>query len=130
MWRRSETPAPAVPAGSQRRRPATGSPRRLAAAALLAAAIGLTHIQLPGWPFLAGSLPLAGLAALAAAAGGCGGSLEPERQATVGSEAEWAWLLDAKRVLDGKRGELAALGGAAAGPPPPAHTAPPGGAPG
>jgi hypothetical protein len=124
MWRRSETLAPAEPEGSQERRPALGSPRRLAAAALLAAAVGLPPIQLPCWPALAGSVPIAApaaVAALAAAAGGCkGGSLEPERHANIGTEAEWAWLLEAKRQLDAKR---AARGGPAAVPSPAAAAA-------
>src|ERR1700674_2767287 len=128
MWRRNQTLAPAEPAGSQERRAATGSARRLAAAALLAAAVGLPPIQLLSWPFSTGSLPLTALAALAAVAGvagGCSGSLEPERQANIGTEAEWAWLLDAKRLLDGKRAELAALGGPAAVPSLPATAVPP-----
>jgi hypothetical protein len=63
------------------------------------------------------ALPVAGLGALAAAGcGGTGGQVEPDRQARLGSEAEWAWLVAAKRQLDVRRGELAALGAPAAPP--------------
>jgi hypothetical protein len=55
---------------------------------------------------------LLGLAALVAA--GCRpGSVEPDWQTRIGAEAEWTWLVGAKRQLDAKRGQLAGLGGPA-----------------
>jgi hypothetical protein len=62
------------------------------------------------------------MALAALAAGACRGNPQPDRQpARLGAEAEWAWLLAAKRRLDAGRAQLEALGGAgaAAAPPPP-----------
>jgi hypothetical protein len=58
-------------------------------------------------------LALLGLGALGAA--GCGERVEPDRQARIGTQDEWAWLVEAKRQLDAKRGQLADLGGPPAG---------------
>jgi len=96
---------------------------RRSPAALLAAALAATlgsAARLPLSYLWAG--PVAGLGALAAA--GCGGQVEPDRQTRVGAEAEWAWLVAAKRQLDARRGQLAALGEPAAPQPaPPAGAA-------
>src|SRR5579864_1188664 len=99
-----------------RRQLARRSPAALLAGAL-AATLG-SAARLPLSYLWAG--PVAGLGALAAA--GCGGQVEPDRQTRVGAEAEWAWLVAAKRQLDARRGQLAALGEPAA-PQPPAGTA-------
>lgn len=92
--------------------PPAPAARRPAAAALLAAALGLPVPQLSLSPLWAA--PGAALGALAAA--GCGAKVEPDRQARLGSEAEWAWLVAAKSQLDARRGQLAALGEPAAPP--------------
>jgi hypothetical protein len=58
---------------------------------------------------------MAGLLAVAAlAAGACGRNAEPARASQVGAEAEWSWLLSAKRQLDDERDRLAKLDGPAA----------------
>jgi hypothetical protein len=143
MWQRSQTPAlfapfapltpeaPDVPAVSKvvpvddcatgRRSALRPRPpaRRSAAAALLAAALGLPVPHLSSC--LIWAVPAAGLGALGAA--GCGGQVEPDRQTRLGSEAEWAWLVAAKRQLDARRGQLAALGEPAAPPPVPGAAA-------
>jgi len=72
---------------------------------MLAAALCLQSLPLG----LLAALPLAGLAALAA--GACRGHVEPDRPARLAGEAEWAWLLAAKRDLDEKRARLGSLGG-------------------
>ncbi|MBV8199122.1 MAG: hypothetical protein JOZ15_00725 [Acidobacteria bacterium] len=99
-------------------------PARRSAAALLAAALRaalcLPQAGLPlAWIW---AVPPPALAAVAAfgvlAAGGCGRQVEPGRQPQLGAEAEWAWLVAAKRQLDVQRGQLAALGAPAAPPPP------------
>jgi hypothetical protein len=59
-------------------------------------------------------------ALIALAAGACRADPRPDRQPVrLGAEAEWAWLLAAKRGLDAERAQLAALGGAGASPAPP-----------
>jgi hypothetical protein len=65
----------------------------------------------PARAALAGLLALAAVAALAV--GACGRDAEPARAAQVGAEAEWSWLLSAKRQLDDERDRLAKLGGPA-----------------
>jgi hypothetical protein len=63
----------------------------------------------------AAALLVAALGAVGAlAAGGCGREVEPARQSQLGAEAEWSWLVAAKRQLDTRRGQLAALGDPAA----------------
>jgi hypothetical protein len=64
-------------------------------------------------------------ALIALAAGACRAGKRPDRQPVrLGAEAEWVWLLAAKRGLDAERARLAALGGAGAPPaPPPAAAA-------
>jgi hypothetical protein len=66
-------------------------------------------------------LALLGVAATGAA--GCRERVEPDRQARIGAEAEWAWLVAAKSRLDAKRGQLAGLGGPASSAAPPAPAA-------
>jgi len=99
MRQGSQTLAPATPAT-----PTAQRPRRRALAAALVAALA---------------------AAAALAAGGCQADPEPDRQPRLGAEAEWGWLLAAKRRLDAERAQLEALGGAgaASAPPPPSATA-------
>jgi hypothetical protein len=63
---------------------------------------------------LATLVPSASVAALAA--GACRRPVELDRRAQLGAEAEWSWLLQAKRRLDGKRASLAGLGQPAAAP--------------
>jgi hypothetical protein len=87
MWGRSQDRAPRPP------RPRTG--RRAARAAL--------------------ALALLGLGVLGAA--GCRERVEPDRQARIGAQDEWAWLVEAKRQLDAKRAQLADLGSPPSPPP-------------
>src|ERR1700688_4708879 len=129
MWQGNQTLAPATPAkraGNERvapawapRPPRASRGRRRSLAAVLAAALGLPALPVPlSPPFtLTPAAPLAALAALAV--GGCQADPEPDRQPRLGAEAEWAWLLAAKRRLDAERAQLEALGGAGATPAPP-----------
>jgi len=79
----------------------------------------------PGaWRFPPPALAIAGLLALALAAAGCGRDAKPLQPSQVGAEAEWRWLVSAKRQLDDKRDRLARLGAAAAAKVVPAPAAP------
>jgi hypothetical protein len=113
MWQGSQTLAPAPPATP------AGNERAV--------------LRCLRWPLWARRVRWAALIALAAlAAGACRAEPQPDRQPVrLGAQAEWAWLLAAKRRLDAERAQLAALGGAGAAPapPPPPATAAAAGAP-
>jgi hypothetical protein len=117
MWQDSQTLAPAPPAPPA---PPAGNDRAF-----------LRCLRWLRWPRRVRWAALIALTALIAlAAGACRAGKQPDRrQVRLGAEAEWVWLLAAKRGLDAERAQLAALGGASASPAPPPATAAAGGAP-
>jgi hypothetical protein len=100
---RADADARAAPVPSLASRGGRRLGRRRAPAMLAAAALALPSLARLSPP--AALVPSASLVALAA--GACRRPVESDRRAQLGAEAEWRWLLQAKRRLDDKRASLA-----------------------